>query len=134
MSNDEHSAAKDICELISAGSLDSQLTYIVETVRLRREAIAAGKAASNRASLKPGARVRVSDSIRPKYIAGATAVVDRVMGDKVRIKLESAEVRFKAHRYVGSDGGVTCPLSCVEAMASADADDEARKFRAIGRE
>jgi len=96
---------------IVTGARDAQLDQIADAVRSRRDMQRMQKAAVNKATLSQGVRVRIAN-IRPQYMDGATGVVDRVVGGRVRVVLDS---RWRVQRFRGS-ATITVPTQCVERL------------------
>lgn len=69
---------------ISSGSYDEMLTEIESLVRRRNAVLASQKVAS----LSIGQRIYISESVRPKLLAGAACeVIDFEGTDKVKVRL-----------------------------------------------
>jgi hypothetical protein len=87
----------DVIRLILSGEMDGGLDQIVAAVRLRRESMAAVRGAS----IAVGNRVRVTGNVRPKYLAGATGVVDSKDGQRIRVRLDRRYGKFGDVQPVG---------------------------------
>jgi preprotein translocase subunit YajC len=67
-------------------------------------------------ALKPGDRVRLVGSLRPKYLLGLTATVKSIGTKSVRIDTTNEQSwRFQAPRFVQAN--LKVPITCVEVVS-----------------
>lgn len=98
---------QDTYELID-GMNDDQLQrlnqYIVQEIKTRR----LRKARRLAAELTVGDKVRINSQVKPKYLAGETAVITRLVGTKAELKLDAGPInKFRS-------GTLTAPFSLLE--------------------
>lgn len=100
----------NVNELVGAiqnGELDQDLRRIEEACKHRMKRATANK-------LAPGAIIQAKN-LRPKYICGQNAIVDRVNGETVTVTFDPPVRR--GHKVWRS--GIRIPLSCVTVVAPA---------------
>lgn len=77
------------------GELDDKLSALNEQIRDRHLAIRRMRSRTARATLKVGDRIRIVDTVRPKYLAGSTGRVTGVSGPTTfLIQLDNGPGRF----------------------------------------
>lgn len=97
----EATALEIVLGKIHSGAVDDALDMIVEAAKSRQR--------SKVKVLKKGDRVRLTNSIRPKYLAGVEATVVRQNPTSVVIKLDEAVGKFSA-------GEINCHPELLEAV------------------
>jgi hypothetical protein len=99
-----------ITALIQDGALDRYLERLAEAIDLRRREQDRQKLGSFRV----GDRVRLSDRVRPSYLAGAEGVVTEILHKRLLVRLETPV----PGKRIGRDD-IACPPSVVERLAPA---------------
>lgn len=100
---------ESLLENIRDGEHDGALDQIVEAVRERKKTLANW----TMRSLKPGDEVRFSDQIRPKYLVGRTATVQKINRQSIVVSCPDDPTYG---RFCGSQN-VRCPNTLIEGLA-----------------
>jgi hypothetical protein len=108
--------AYKVCDLIETGRLDKYLVVMDESIRERRKRIRDKKPRVNLHKLKPGARVRITSGLRPRYLVGLKGEVkDRdeipVMGREPSSKHIPVDMGRIVRRYGPI---IWVPANCLE--------------------
>lgn len=107
MSGNDTSPATDALIAIHGGQCDDNLSGIVEACNMRRQALAAIRAAE--LDVKAGQTVWLSDRMRPKYLSGAECTVERVTETHVIVTMPDDPY---LRRYSGRKG-IECPKTII---------------------
>jgi hypothetical protein len=99
---------------IADGRLDDHLTALAEAVRARQHLLHTVRSATALATLCPGDRVRITESVSPRYLAGMQGTVIDVDDQTATIRLPRPVGRFHS-------GQVRCPPLAVEKLVAATA-------------
>jgi hypothetical protein len=83
------------------GECDEFLDEMIKTIKLRKDALI-----PQIWEFRPGQPVRLSNNVRPKYLAGAQAVIKKVNRTKVVIDLDKPHGKFYTN--------ISTPLSMIE--------------------
>lgn len=89
---------RDLIRLILDGEADDDLEAVGNAIYTRQQIVRQHKAATLRGTIARDDKVRLIDDIRPKYLAGLLATVQRVGGDFVFVTIDD---RYAAGRYSG---------------------------------
>jgi len=91
---------------ILKGELDDNLDNIIYVVRERKEALAR----ATFWTLKPGDKVRFTQTVKPRYLAGQTGILVALRQKKVTVKLDDGPTgRF--------GGQIVTPVTLIEKVA-----------------
>lgn len=101
-----------LAQQIILGAHDADLDAAERAIRERRRILAAAAVAD----VRRGDTVRFNDTIRPKYLAGLRATVERVNGKSLAVKVV-AEDAATAQRFGYST--FRCPVTLIEGKVSA---------------
>lgn len=97
------------------GKHDADIDALFDALREREKVVRKRRALENKASVKVGDKVRITD-IRPKYLNGLEATVVQTRGRRADdILVKFGERDFSAQRYMGAEVGV--PANCIEVIA-----------------
>lgn len=97
---------------IADGRLDDHLTALAEAVHARQHLLHTVRSATALATLCPGDRVRITEAVSPRYLAGMHGTVIDVDDHAATIRLPRPVGRF--HR-----GQVRCPPLALEKLVAA---------------
>ena len=99
---------------IADGRLDDHLTAIAEAVHARQHLLHTVRSANALAMLCPGDRVRITEAVSPRYLAGMQGTVMEVDDHAATIRLPRPVGRFHS-------GQVRCPPLALEKLGAASA-------------
>ena len=99
-------------QAIILGQHDADLDSIEKAVRERRRIIASAAVAD----VRRGDTVRFNDTIRPKYLAGLRATVERVNGKSLAVRVVPEDAPL-AQRF--GHGAFRCPVTLIEGKVEA---------------
>lgn len=103
----------DLIETIVTGAADDQLSILDKAIKERKALLSQQKSAILKVTLGEGSRVRFTDNIRPKYLAGVGATIVKVNPKKVLLKVDERPTPFTKGDWFGRK--LNCPLSLIEA-------------------
>jgi hypothetical protein len=99
---------------IADGRLDDHLTALAEAVHARQHLLHTVRSATALATLCPGDRVRITEAVSPRYLAGMQGTVIDVDDHAATIRLLRPVGRFHS-------GQVRCPPLALEKLMAASA-------------
>jgi hypothetical protein len=99
---------------IADGRLDDHLTAVAEAVHARQHLLLTVRSATALATLCPGDRVRITEAVSPRYLAGMQGTVIDVDDQAATIRLPRPVGRFHS-------GQVRCPPLALEKLVAAGA-------------
>jgi hypothetical protein len=99
---------------IADGRLDDHLTALAEAVHARQKLLHTVRSATALATLCPGDRVRITEAVSPRYLAGIQGTVIDVDDHAATIRLPRPVGRFHS-------GQVRCPPLTLEKLVAANA-------------
>jgi hypothetical protein len=100
---------QSLLDAIAGGELDAHLGALAAAIDARRELLYTIDSSHRLATLCIGDRVRISDRISPRYLAGLDATVLEIDDHGVTVRLELPVGRFKS-------GRVRCPPLALEKL------------------
>lgn len=86
-----------LVEAIMNGKFDNQLEQLAVLIKSRREMVGQQLLAT----LKSGDKVRFNDNVRPRYLRGKTATIERVTGNKAYVRMDYPAGRYRPENLVG---------------------------------
>lgn len=104
---------RDLAGRARSGELDDELPGLIEAITERMRVIEERRTAEVLATLAIGERVRLTDQVKPRYLAGATGEVHMIEADHVVVCLDTPVGRFKS-------GHIDCPPGILERIGSAE--------------
>jgi hypothetical protein len=99
---------------IADGRLDDHLTALAEAVHARQHLLHTVRSANALATLCPGDRVRITEAVSPRYLAGMQGTVIDVDDQTATIRLPRPVGRFHS-------GQVRCSPLALEKLVAATA-------------
>jgi hypothetical protein len=99
---------------IADGRLDDHLTALADAVHARQQLLRTVRSAAALAMLCPGDRVRITEAVSPRYLAGMQGTVMDVDDRAATIRLARPVGRFHG-------GQVRCPPLALEKLVAATA-------------
>ncbi len=96
-----HPHADATLAAITDGSLDQDLPAIVEAINNRRRLIDTDQTRRALQRLHTGARVRIDDHVKPRYLQGLTGTIHQIDDTTVTVCLDTPTGRF-------TDGHINC--------------------------
>ncbi len=105
---------RSLLAAIADGRLDDHLTALAEAVHARQQLLHTARAGTALATLCPGDRVRITEAVSPRYLAGMQGTVIDVDDRAAPIHLPRPAGRFHS-------GQVRCPPLALEKLVAATA-------------
>jgi hypothetical protein len=96
---------------IADGQLDDHLTALADAVHGRRQLLHTVRSAAALASLCPGDRVRMTEAVSPRYLAGMHGTVIDLDDQAATVRLARPVGRFHS-------GQVRCPPLALEKLVA----------------
>ena len=112
---------------IQNGEFDDALQDIYDAILQRRKKLK--QRLHSKDDLRVGDHVRITDSVRPQYLAGLTATIIKINRTRVHLEFHSGQElgRFEKHSYSA------CPISLIELIDQQPLNSlRKRKRRKIG--